>query len=155
MIAPAPRKPIPVTICAAIRVGSTGEPAATNSAKPYAETSVKSAEPSETSEVRAEPGLAVAQLALEPDRGAEPGRDREPREHLPVGARDASAARSIDRLLLQQGELLDPGRGEVEQGVEVVARSNGTCSAVACTSTSRPSPVITTFRSTSAFESSE
>ena len=35
------------------------------------------------------------------------------------------------------------------------ARVNATCSAVACTSTSRPSPVITTLRSTSALESSE
>ena len=38
MIAPAPRKPIPVTICAAMRVGSTGEPADTKSSNPYAET---------------------------------------------------------------------------------------------------------------------
>ena len=35
------------------------------------------------------------------------------------------------------------------------ARSNGTFSAVACTSTRSPSPVMTTFTSTSAFESSE
>src|ERR671928_148796 len=52
MIAPAPRKPIPVTICAAIRVGSariTLVPEVRNAWKPYAETIVKSAEPSETS----------------------------------------------------------------------------------------------------------
>ena len=51
MIAPAPRKPMPLTICAAIRVGSvrTSEPPLTrNSWKPYAETSVKSAEPTQT-----------------------------------------------------------------------------------------------------------
>ena len=35
------------------------------------------------------------------------------------------------------------------------ARLNGSRSAVACTSTRRPSPVVTTFRSTSAVESSE
>src|SRR6476469_9127403 len=43
MIAPAPRKPMPLTICAAIRVGSTrGEVNA------YALTSVNSAEPTQT-----------------------------------------------------------------------------------------------------------
>src|SRR3954466_9753848 len=51
MMAPAPRKPIPLTICAAIRVGSvrtSTPPLVTNSLNPYAETSVKSAEPTET-----------------------------------------------------------------------------------------------------------
>src|SRR5438105_7955206 len=51
MIAPAPRKPMPVTICAAIRVGSARTtlcPEARNAWKPYAEVIVKSAEPSET-----------------------------------------------------------------------------------------------------------
>src|SRR5205814_229349 len=36
-----------------------------------------------------------------------------------------------------------------------VSRANGSRSAVACTSTRRPSPVITTFMSVSALESSE
>src|SRR3954469_15373594 len=45
MIAPAPRKPIPVTIWAAMRVGSTRTP---KFAKPYAETSVNNADPTET-----------------------------------------------------------------------------------------------------------
>src|SRR5689334_1673023 len=45
MIAPAPRKPIPLTICAAMRVGST---LPSKPLKPYAETSVKSAAPTET-----------------------------------------------------------------------------------------------------------
>src|SRR3954452_12494651 len=51
MIAPAPRKPIPLTICAAIRVGSvrtSAPPFVRNSLNPYADTSVKSAEPTET-----------------------------------------------------------------------------------------------------------
>src|SRR5947209_12059566 len=47
MIAPAPRKPIPETICAAIRVGSLGE--LTNSLKPYADTTVNRAAPPPTS----------------------------------------------------------------------------------------------------------
>src|SRR5947207_2563070 len=50
MIAPAPRNPIPVTICAAMRVGSartTVPPCVRNAWKPYAETIVKSAEPSD------------------------------------------------------------------------------------------------------------
>jgi hypothetical protein len=33
-------------------------------------------------EVRAETGLVVAQLALEPDRAAEPGRDQEPQQRF-------------------------------------------------------------------------
>src|ERR671939_18760 len=52
MIAPAPRKPIPVTICAAMRVGSartTLAPELRKAWKPYAETIVNSADPSETS----------------------------------------------------------------------------------------------------------
>src|SRR5438874_9320531 len=52
MIAPAPRKPSPVTTAAPIRVGSARTtlcPEARNAWKPYAEVIVKSAEPSETS----------------------------------------------------------------------------------------------------------
>jgi hypothetical protein len=52
MIAPAPRKPIPVTIWAAMRVGSARTtlcPEVRKAWKPYAETIVNSAEPSDTS----------------------------------------------------------------------------------------------------------
>jgi hypothetical protein len=52
MIAPAPRKPIPVTICAATRDGSartTLPPWARKSWNPYAKVIVNSAEPTETS----------------------------------------------------------------------------------------------------------
>src|SRR5437868_4092359 len=49
MIAPAPRKPMPLTICAAMRVGSMRVPVAVKkSSKPYADTSVKSADPTQT-----------------------------------------------------------------------------------------------------------
>ena len=51
-------------------------------------------------------------------------------------------------------EFRDAGVGEREQRVERVERSNGGPSAVPWTSMNRPSPVLTTFMSTSARESS-
>ena len=63
-------------------------------------------------------------------------------------------ARCSDCLLLELLQILDARGGEIKQLVGR-ARSNGTFSAVDCTSTNRPSPVMTTFTSTSAFESSE
>lgn len=47
-ISPAPRKPIPETICAAIRDGSKVMPSLVTVLKPYAETSVKTADPTPT-----------------------------------------------------------------------------------------------------------
>src|SRR5581483_7971312 len=124
MIAPAPRKPIPVTICAAIREGSartTLPPLTRNSWKPYAETIVKSAEPSETSRCVRTPASRSRSSRSKPISA--------PSTH--AKARRASAsqppsagmlvARSVDGLLLVALQLLDAGGGEVEQLVEARA----------------------------------
>ena len=57
------------------------------------------------------------------------------------------------RLLLHAGQVGAALLGEVEQGVELGA-VEGAPSAVPCTSTNFPSPVITTFMSVSARTSS-
>src|SRR5438876_8777557 len=118
MMAPAPRKPIPVTIWAAIRVGSartTLDPEARNEWNPYAETIVKSAEPSETSRCVRRPA----------------SRSRSSRS-TPIAAPStaASASRSTTshqsrvgmlcthRVLLRLPDAEDAGRCEIEHVVE-------------------------------------
>src|SRR6266540_7497783 len=122
MIAPAPRKPIPVTICAAILVGSmrtTFAPEFRKSWNPYAPTIVNSAEPSATSRWVRRPASRSRSSRSTPIRP-------------PSSA--ASASRSTDssqfrvgRLLdascnncffLGGGQLFDTARGELEQVVQ-------------------------------------
>src|SRR5436190_1380861 len=126
MIAPAPRKPIPVTIWAAIRVGSartTLAPEVRNSRKPYAETIVNRADPTETSRCvrrpasrsrssRSRPSTApsAAASATRPSTSGQPS----------VGRLEASG--STDSLLLSSGDPLDPERRELEQLVQLLAR---------------------------------
>src|SRR6266540_2482013 len=117
MIAPAPRKPMPVTICAAIRVGSTPE----KSLKPYAPTIVNRQAPSETSRCvrtpasrsrssRSTPTDAPSAAAI----ASRPTASQSPRAC-------ALVARSINRLLLARRELVDAGGGEIEQRIQSVA----------------------------------
>src|SRR5439155_11947704 len=121
MIAPAPRKPIPVTICAAMRVGSartTFPPFVRNSWKPYAETIVNSAEPSETSRCVRIPASRSrtsrsAPIAA-PSKAAIASRST---ASQPESA-GTLATRNIDRVLLLHSQLLDPTGREVEQVVE-------------------------------------
>ena len=123
MIAPAPMKPMPVTICAAMRVGSKVTPLAWENAKSphaYAETSVNSAAPTETSMCVRKPGLALAQLALDADDAAERGRGGEPHEDLPGGeVRHARLrrARSCSARIRSM-----PAAASVEQLVELLPR---------------------------------
>ena len=125
MIAPAPRKPIPVTICAAIRVGSARTTLAAAGQELVEavrgdDREERRAEPDE--QVRAQPGLAVAQLALEADRRrrARPrrtsrqGRSQSLREPIPL-------TRSAYCLGLRDRDLLDPGLRQLEQLVEANA----------------------------------
>ena len=101
----------------------------------------------------AEAGLVVAQLALEADRAAEQ-RGRE---------QTAGAPPSVERSGTLDGDRVAPGRRAIvsippaarSSSSSSSSRENGSCSAVACTSTRRPSPVMTTFMSVSAVESSE
>src|SRR5436305_12346331 len=121
MMAPAPRKPIPVTICAAMRDGSartTLPPFTRNSWKPYAETIVKSAEPSDTSR--------CVRMPASRSRISRSNPIIPPRPH--ANARRTSAShpvspgmlltRCIDGLLLEDGEVFDPRNREIEQLVE-------------------------------------
>src|ERR671932_350188 len=124
MIAPAPRNPIPVTIWAAIRLGSartTLSPEARKAWNPYAETTVKSAEPSDTSR-------CVRRPASRPRRS----------RSIPIAAPNAAASESrsaaspqwsdgtldasnVHRLELLLRDQPDAAVGEVEQLVERVA----------------------------------
>ena len=129
---------MPVTICAAMRVGSTRTTGRRRQEllEPVRRDDREERRAERDEQVRADPGLAVAQLALDADRRAEPRGDARAGATTPSRRESGSRqlARSIDRLLLERGELLDPGRGEVEQLVEPRAVERHR-SAVACTST--------------------
>src|SRR5438552_4996994 len=125
MIAPAPRTPIPVTICAAIRVGSartTLAPEARNSRNPYAETIVNSADPTETSRCVRRPASrsrsSRSRPSTPPSAAASATRRRISHDES-VGRLEAS---SIECFFLDGYELVDPGLGEPEQLVETRAR---------------------------------
>ena len=123
MIAPAPMKPMPVTICAAMRVGSNVTPLACEKAKSphaYAETSVNSAAPDGDEHVRPEARFPLAQLALDADDAAERGRRGEPHEDLP--GREVRHARPATGAILLGANPLDPTRCELEQLVELLPR---------------------------------
>src|SRR3954453_23886595 len=121
MIAPAPRKPMPVTICAAIRVGSartTDWPEARNSWNPYAETIVKRADPTETSRWVRRPASrsrSSRSTPIRPPSTAARAIRRRASLESSVGSSDKS---SVQRLLLGTRDLVDPAGGEVEQAVE-------------------------------------
>src|ERR671935_1217634 len=122
MIAPAPRKPIPVTICAAMRVGSarmTLWPDVRNAWKPYAETIVNRAEPSATSKCVRRPASrsrSSRSIPISPPSAAASASRSSDSSQLSVGiALDASCSNGF---FLRGGELLDPGRRELEQLVE-------------------------------------
>src|SRR3954452_8943823 len=123
MIAPAPRKPIPVTICAAIRVGSTLTP---KLAYPYAETSVNSAAPTDAQEWGTKPpcrSRSSRSSRIAPPSAAATNRRRSTSAQ-PIVCVTTSALGELtrDRLCLQRRDLADPGRGELEQLVERLAR---------------------------------
>src|SRR5436305_7955090 len=124
MIAPAPRKPMPVTICAAIRVGSartTDAPLARNSWKPYAETIVKSADPSDTSRCVRMPASRSRSSRSKPisPPSAQAKSSRRNASHPPRAG--MLVTRDVDGLPLVKLQLLDAGGGEIEQLVEPLA----------------------------------
>src|SRR5688500_18088032 len=122
MIAPAPRKPIPVTIWAAIRVGSKTIPDGVEnvqSVHAYAETSVKTHAPSETSRCVRKPASwsrnSRSRPIAPPSTAASSSRRR-----ASVVERSGTVGR--DRVLLRDRDLLDAARREIEQVVEQVPR---------------------------------
>src|SRR5436190_7664756 len=124
MIAPAPRKPIPVTICAAIRVGSartTLWPEVRNSWNPYADTIVNSAEPTDTSMCvrnHASRSRISRSTPIAPPSTAASTSRRSASVQSSVGM---LCAKSSNGLFLRGAELLDPSGSELEQLVELLA----------------------------------
>src|SRR5581483_818298 len=124
MMAPAPRKPMPVTIWAAMRVGSartTAAPLVRNSWKPNAEMIVKSAEPSETSRCVRTPASRSRISRSKPTAAPRNAASRRRPAIVPSPSDGMLLARSRNRLFLESLQLLDPARGEVEQLVEACA----------------------------------
>src|SRR5215210_6692500 len=122
MIAPAPRKPTPVTICAAMRVGSKTIPSLLEkcqSVQPYADTSVNSAEPSETSRWVRNPASrsrSSRSTPINPPSSAASASRRSDSSQLRVGSwLDASCSNSF---LLDHSQLFDPGGRKFKQVVE-------------------------------------
>src|SRR5215218_4531845 len=122
MIAPAPRKPTPVTICAAMRVGSKTIPSALEkcqSVQAYAETSVKSAAPSETSRCVRRPAsrsrssrstpIAAPRPAARPSRSASSASER-------------SGMHGLGGRPLRRRDLVDALRAERKHLVQVLSR---------------------------------
>ena len=106
-------------------------------------------------QVRADAGLAVAQLALEADRAPSPAaiaRRSSASQLLSVGI---SLTRSCNGLLLEALQLLDPGRRQVEQLVEPRAVERDLARPSTALRRTGRRRVMTTLTSTSAFESSE
>src|SRR3954452_22182945 len=124
MIAPAPRKPMPVTICAAIRVGSartTFVPLTRKLSNPYADTTVKSAEPSETSMCVRKPASwsrISRSIPIAPPRPAASASRPAVSQCERCGM---LLARSTDRLFLIPLQVLDAGGGEIQQLIEAFA----------------------------------
>src|SRR5689334_18796102 len=124
MIAPAPRKPMPVTIWAAIRVGSartTAPPLARNSWKPKAETIVKSAEPIDTRRWVRMPASRSRSSRSNPITAPSAPASASRRVASQPERAGISLTRNRNGLLLEALQILDAGCGEIEQLVEPLA----------------------------------
>src|SRR5438132_542425 len=126
MIAPAPRKPMPVTICAAIRVGSarmTWSPLSRKPRKPYAETIVNSAEPTQTRMCVRSPASRSRSSRSKPIAPPSPAATAS-RARLSAHVRCGStlSKRSLEGAELRLRDLVDPDGRELEQLVEQRAR---------------------------------
>src|SRR5262249_43270544 len=122
MMAPAPRKPIPVTICAAIRVGSTLIP---QSLKPYADTSVNSADPTHTSRWVRSPAwrsrISRSSPIAAPSAAATKRRSSTSGQPIVGTAASTLGGRTRDCLRLERCDLADPSRRQLDQLVERLA----------------------------------
>ena len=126
-----------VTIWAAIRVGSKTTPSAVEElevAPPVGRDDREERRADADEHVRPEPGRTVAQLALEADRAREGGGDQEPDEDVPPFDLGNHATASF--CFTPISPMPDVARST---SASSSSRVNGTRSAVACTSISRPS----------------
>src|SRR5947209_15143966 len=117
MIAPAPRKPMPVTICAAMRVGSartTLVPLIRKPSKPYAETTVKMAEPSETRRCVRKPASWSRISRSRPSAPPMPAAIASRAKSSQCESVGTLATRSIDRLLLIALQVFDRAGRQAE-----------------------------------------
>src|SRR2546421_10395281 len=126
MIAPAPRKPMPVTICAAMRVGSartTLAPVFRKASKPYAPTIVKRAEPGATRRWLRTPASrsrsSRSTPISPPSTAASASRRSDSSQFREGSVLDASCSNG---LFLGGCQLFDSHRGELEQLVETRSR---------------------------------
>src|SRR5215210_1834842 len=122
MIAPAPRKPIPVTTCAAMRVGSKTSPRAfekCQSVHAKAETSVNSAAPTETSMCVRSPASRSRSSRSKP---IAPPRNAASTTRRRTSAQPSSGNRRLHRVSLRVHDPLDSGGGKIEHLVELLAR---------------------------------
>src|SRR5512133_2552916 len=122
MIAPAPRKPMPVTTWAAIRVGSKPTPLAfenCQSVQANAETSVNRAAPTETSMCVRSPASrsrsSRSKPIAPPSTAASPTRKR-------ISSQLSSGNGRLHGVTLRFQDLLDSKRREVEHLVELIPR---------------------------------
>src|SRR5581483_5449373 len=121
MIAPAPRKPMPVTICAAIRDGSV-----CGLVKPYTPTSVNSAAPTQTTRCVRRPACrsrsSRSRPIAPPRTAATKSRSRTPAQPMCAARARRLGELMRDSLGLERGDLADPGGREPEQLVERLPR---------------------------------
>src|SRR5438874_10521952 len=123
MIAPAPRKPIPLTICAAILVGSTLPSKPLN---PYAETSVNRAAPTETTRCVRSPACrsrsSRSSPIAPPSAAATKRRSSTSGQPIVVAARTRTLGElTRDGLRLERCDLADARGSQLEQLVEGLA----------------------------------
>src|SRR5207244_12107387 len=135
-------------------------------AKPVCRDDREQRRPDRDEQVRPQAGLAVAELSLEAEHGSQGGSQRDAPEHLLPGKRGNARREDGDHRVGISARAA-PAASSCETAIRSIptaasssssfrrSREKGSCSAVACTSTSLPSPVMTTFMSTSALESSE
>src|SRR5918911_2021871 len=125
MIAPAPRNPIPVTICAAIRDGSartTLAPEVRKAWNPYAETIVKSPEPTATSMGVRRPASRSRSSRSKPIAPPSAAASTIRRSASSQPSAGTLCTHRLRGLALRVRELLDPERRQLEQLVEPPAR---------------------------------
>ena len=132
---------MPVTTCAAIRVGSNVSPSSRRELPvgPGVGGDHREERGADGDEhVGAEPGFALTELPLEADRAAERGREGHAKEDVDPGERQATGA--SDGVALRSRDLARsrPRRGRASR--RAGSREKRSPSAVAWTSISRPSP---------------
>src|SRR6478672_1185803 len=112
---------MPVTTCAAIRLGSVVTPPLAKSSNPYAPTIVKRAEPSETSMCVRSPAAFSSSSRSRPIAAPRPAAAARRNSTSSQSSEGISATRRIHRQLLCLSDPRDPLVSELEQLLQLVA----------------------------------